>query len=1067
MNRAIAWMARHGVAANLLMGFLVVSGVVSMLSLTQEVFPEFDLDLIQVQVPYPGATPSEVEEAIVRRIEERIEGVDGVKEVTSVASENVGVVTAELALGTDARRALDDVKSEVDRITAFPDEAEEPQVQQLTNRRRVIDVAFHGNVPERTLKEIAARVQDDLTAMPEISFAQVTGVRDYEISIEVPRDVLRAYDLSLPAVAAAVRAGSLELPAGTVETGREEVRVRVEGRNYTRADFERVVIRSRPDGSLLRLGDIAEIEDAFDADADRVTRYDGEPAALVQVFRSGDEQVLGIVEAVEDYLEQDLRPTLPAGVETAIWENEAENLESRLNLLIRNGILGLCLVLIALTLFLDLRLSFWTAVGIAVSFLGTFAVMAVLGKTINLISLFGFILAIGIVVDDAIVVGENIFSEYESGKRGVDAAIAGARRVASPVTFAVMTTIVAFTPLLFVPGMMGKFIDEIPTIVILVLAFSLVESLLILPHHLSGLSPREEGEASRFAIVRWIERVQGKVSGALERFVEGPLERGVRYATTDYGMVLAGATAVVLVVVGLVAGGWIRFSFLPQVEGDIVIASLEMEPGTPVERTLEVADRIQSAGREAAAALEEDRPDDAPELLQATFTTVGSQPSSEQGPGGQGGGNLGRSNVAEVAFRLLEPDRRDLSSKTFEREWRDRMGEVAGARNLTFSSNLVSFGAAVQVEMSHPDPALLAAAVADVREELATFAGVYDVTDDQAAARRELELELTARGRTLGVTLEDLARQVRAAFFGTEALRVQRGREEVRVYVRLPERERNAIADLRDYRVRVPGGGFAPLGEVADVELAYGPSTIRRREGRRVVTVTADVDRSVVTGGEVTGKLEEEVLPAIVDRYPDLDWEFGGEQEEQREVLGGVGRNFLVALFVIFTLLAIPFRSYLQPLVVMASIPLGFVGAALGHLIMNMPLTMLSLFGIVGLAGVVVNDSLVLIDFVNEERRGGKPMGEAIVSAAKIRFRPILLTSITTFLSVFPLIMESSVQAQFLVPMAISIGYGILLATAILMLVVPALAMLEHDAATWVKARWPGREPEPARARGD
>ncbi len=1059
MRRAVEWMARNGVAANLLLVFILVAGLLSLLNLRQEVFPEFSLDTIQVQVEYPGASPEEIEQAIVQRVEEAIEGVDGVRRTTAVASENVGVVLAELALGTDVSRALDEVKAEVDRITSFPVDAEEPEVVALEARSRVIEIAIYGDVSERALKEIANRAKDDLSTLPRISLVRVTGVRNYEISIEVGKDALRKYGLTLAEVAAAVRRGSLDLPGGSIETDREEILLRVQGQNYTRADFAKVVVRAGTDGSALRLDEVAEIRDGFE-DTDLISTFEGRPAAFVQVFRTGEERVLEIVEDVQRYLEEELAATLPRGVQYAIWENEAEYLESRISLLLKNGRIGLLLVIVALALFLNLRLAFWTAVGIFLSFAGVFAVMAVLGVSINMMTLFGFILAIGIVVDDAIVVGENIYAEREKGTSAHQSAVRGTNRVAVPVVFAVLTTVAAFTPLLFVPGAIGKFLTAIPIIVISVLLLSLVEALFILPYHLSHLPP--PGSERKDGIQGRIRRVQESVQSRLQRFIDGPLDRAVRFSVRRWGLVLMGATTLMLLVGGLVAGRYIRFSFLPDIEGEEVLAYLEMPEGTTSARTQEVARFIESQGRAAAADLQTGLADDHPPLVEAVFTSVGQRPSVANEPGLTASPTFVQPNIAEISFRLANSEVRALPSAAFEQAWRDRVGAVPEARTLTFSAVLINLGAPIQVELSHPDTAGLNAAVRELKTRLGRIAGVTDVRDDRGQGKRELELALKPAARTLGITLEDLARQVRSAFFGEEALRLQRGRDEVRVYVRLPEEERNTLADFRNYRIRAPSGGEVPVSEVAEIAFGTGASTLRRIDGRRIVTVTADVNKAIVTGQEVNSALTDRILPELQADFPGMRHAFGGEQREQALALGGLARGFLLALLGIYALLAIPFRSYAQPLIIMASIPLGFIGAAIGHLIMGLDLGMLSVFGIVGLSGVVVNDSLVLIDFVNERHRSGLPMAEAIVDAARVRFRPILLTSLTTFLGVFPIIIERSIQAQFLVPMAVSLGFGILFATVIIMVAVPALAMMQHVAATRLKALvGRGRSQEP------
>jgi len=1042
VNRPIAWMAGHKVAPNLLLVFILAAGLLSIAGIVQEVFPELDLEAVQVLVEYPGASPEEVEEGIIQRIEERVESVEGVHQINSTASEGVGVVFVELNRGENVSRALDEIKSEVDRITSFPVDAEEPEVTEVVGRTRVIEIAVHGEVSEHALKEMANRIRDDLSGMLEISFVRTSGVRNYEISIEVSSETLRAYGLSLEDVARAVRRSSLDMPGGRVDTADEEILVRVEGQNYDRADFAEIIVRGARGGATLRLDQIAEIKDGFQ-DADLTTLYDGQPAAFVQVFRTADEKVLEIVDVVERYLADELEPTMPRGIEVSIWENDAELLESRIGTLRKNGLIGLVLVLVALTLFLDLRLAWWVAVGIALSFIGTFAVMPRLDVSVNMMSLFGFILAIGIVVDDAIVVGENIYSEREKGRSPLDAAIKGTQRIAVPVTFAVFTTIVAFTPLLFVPGTFGQFLRNIPLIVISVLLFSLVESLFILPRHLSHLP--ESGHMSLPRLLRPVERLQDVVQSALRRFIEGPLDRAVRFSTAHYGLVIAGSTSIMLVTLGLVAGRHLSFSFLPQIEGDKVMAQVEMPQGTPTERTREIARYLEHVGRMVADSFQAELPDDHPPLLEAVYLSVGRYPSTESGPGAGALATFIESNKAEVTFRLLDAEVRDLPSGEFERAWREAVGDLAGPRSLTFSSQVMDFGAPVQIEISHPDTAVLSRAIAEVQADLATYAGVFDVRNDQELGKREVELRLKPRARTLGVTVDDLGRQVRAAFFGVEAVRIQRGREEVRAYVRLPEAERDDLADIRRYRIMTPAGAAIPLEEAADVSFGTAPSTIRRIDGRRIVTVTAEVDRSVITGQEANTELTSHIIPAAQLRHPGLRYSFGGEQREQRRAMSGLFRGFALAMFVMYALLAIPFRSYVEPLIIMAAVPFGFVGAVFGHLVMGLDLGLLSIFGLVGMSGVVVNDSLVLLDFVNAEHRSGKALPEAILSAAKVRFRPIMLTSLTTFLGVFPLIIERSLQAQFLVPMAVSLGVGILFATGIIMVLVPALTMAQHD----------------------
>ncbi len=1038
----VAYMARNGVAANLLMFFILAGGLFALRGLVQEVFPEVSLDRVNIAVPYPGATPDEIEESIIVKIEEQIEGVEGIKRIRSTASEGRGSVVAELNLGEDVSRALDDIKAQIDRIQTFPAGAERPEITELTNRQSVIRIVLYGDVSERSLKELAYRTEDALADLPEVSFVETTGVRQYEISIEVSLRQLRSLGLTLRDISAAVRGGSLDLSAGSIDTRDEEVRIRTTGQNYTQQDFEEIIVLSRVDGTVVRLGDIARVRDGFQ-DVDLIGRYKGQRAAYVEVFRTADEKVLRIVDAVEQHLDDEVTPSLPAGVTLEIWNNDADILQSRLGLLVKNGLIGLALVLLALTLFLEIRLAFWVAVGIAVSFVGTFGVMAILGVSINLMSLFAFILAIGIVVDDAIVVGENIYAEREKGTKGVIASIRGTRRITRPVIFAVLTTMVAFGPLFFIPSSIGKIIGEIPIIVMSVLFFSLVESLLVLPNHLSHLprpgAPRMAGQR-----VRFVKRTQMRVDEGLRRFIDGPLDRSLRFATGRPGVVIATGVAMVILCVATIPAGIIRVNFMPTVEGDLVTATLEMPEGTPVQRTANMAAVVESAGHQALEQLAAGAGEEVDDLLAGVNVTIG-EDARRSGPAGDPGAGAGpQATIAAVEFKLVTADRRDISAIDFQREWRSALGPLPRAKSLTVTADLLSFGDPIHVEMSHPDPARLAVIADTVKARLREFDGVYDVQADQDQGLREIQLDLLPEARTLGLTLDNLARQVRSAFFGDEALRVQRGREDVRVYVRLPEEERNAIADVEGYQVRTPAGGEVPLGRVASVRFGSSPTTIRRKDGHRVLTVTADVYPGVVTGNEMNSVLEASILPELTARDPDLTYTFGGEQQEQIESFSALGGGFALALLAIYALLAVPFGSYTKPLIIMAAIPFGIIGAVLGHLLLGVNVAIMSLFGIVGLSGVVVNDSLVMIDFINERLRQGMSGREAIIAGAKARFRPIFLTSVTTFLGVAPLVFETSLQAQFLIPMAASLGFGIVFGTAVLMMIVPSLAMVHH-----------------------
>jgi len=1045
----VAFMARNGVAANLLMVFLLIAGLISYQTIVQEIISETSLETVQVSVVYPGATPSEVEESVVQKIEEAVKGVEGVKDITASASEGVGNVSVEMEQGTDMARALDDVKGEVDQIQTFPADAEEPNVRELTARQSVIRIAIFGDVSEQTLKETAYQLEDALSALDEVSYVETSAIRDYEISIEVPQSTLQSLGLSLNTISRTVASSSLDSPAGSIKAQDEEIRVRTLGQNYTQQNFEDIVLVSSEDGALVKLGQIANVKDSFE-EADLVTAFNGNPVAFVEVSRTSDERVLDIAEAVHQHLDEKFGPGLPEGLNYSVWDDDSKILESRLNLLLRNAAIGLLLVLIALTLFLDIRLAMWTAAGISTAFIGAIFLLDWIGSSINMFSLFGFILALGLVVDDAIVVGENIHAQRGKGRTGLGAAIAGTQRVTVPVIFAVLTTVAAFSPLFAISGAVGNILKDIPLVVVAVLILSLVECLLILPYHLSHLPP--PGTPTNNPITGFFDRVQKKVDQGLQKFINGPLDRVLHFCIKMPFVILSGAVALMILFASLIPAGIIKVGFFPSIESDIVTASLEMPAGTTIDRTAAIIERIERAGREEVAKF------NAPDEVNGMNSAIGEGPR-DQGPNFSGSSSS--SNVGYVQISLEPGTDRVISVKALEDAWRDAVGPVPEAESLVFSADLFSVGAPVSVELSDPDFEIVEQASDRLMQELAKFNGVFDIETDQDAGLQEIQLRLKPSARSLGVSLQDVAFQVRAAFFGDEALRVQRGREDVRVYVRLPEDERNSIADVERFRVRVPGGEVA-LSAIADVEFGEAPSVIRRTDGRRITSVTADLDTDIVTGQEIAQRVTDDIMPRLQADYPQLQYSFGGEVEEQEESFGDLGVAFLLALMMIYVLLAIPFKSYVQPFIIMAVIPFGIIGALIGHLILDIQLVVLSMFGIIALSGVIVNGSLVLIDFVNENLRSGMEIEEAVISATKSRFRPIMLTSFTTFLGVAPITFETSIQAQFLIPMAASLGFGVLFGTVILQVLIPTLAYLEYKARHRIGGLFRKRPVQPA-----
>ncbi len=1035
MKSAVRWMTRNHVAANLLMLVLVVGGIMNGPSIKQEVFPEVSLDRVQVQVGYPGAGPEEVEDGILLKVEENLTGVDGIKQIKSVAAEGFGTVTAELNAGEDADRVLQDIKSEVDRIITFPEDSEKPVISKLLTRREVNSVVVYGQASERSLREQAERVREDLLALPGITQVELGGVRPFEISIDIPEQNLRRYNLTLDQVAQRIRRASLDLPGGTIKTEGGQILLRTKERRYLGSEYANIVVVSAADGTRLRLADIAEVHDTF-ADTDEFARFEGQPAAMVKVYRVGEQKPIEISELVQQYVEEK-GPQMPPSLKLATWNDTSEIFKSRMDLLKRNAGLGLCLVVLILGLFLELRLALWVMLGIPISFFGTLLLMPVIGVSINMISLFAFILALGILVDDAIVVGENIFEQRQLGKPYLQAAIDGALEVAVPVTFSILTTVAAFLPLVFVSGMMGKFIRVIPLIVITLLLVSLVESLLVLPAHLAAGGPRQ----APGGLLGVIDRNRRRFGRGLDLFIAGPYLKTLKLVLHWRYAAVACGIAMLLLSVGLVKGGMIKFVFMPEVDGDQITAALQMPQGTPVEETGKVQEYIAEKAREALAEFDAERPE-GDSVLRYIYALTGATMAA----GGPAGGQTSSgSNLANIAILLTESEKRGVPTAEITRRWREKVGELPGIESLTFASNLVRMGANIDILLAHEDFEILDRASERIRQALGEYPGVSDLQDTFERGKREIKLRLTPEARTLGVTEEDLGRQVRAAFYGAEALRLQRGRNEVKVMVRYPEEDRRHLHNLETMRIRTPKGGELPLARAAYVEEGRGFSEINRTDRKRVINVTASVDSKVGNAGEILDDLKGGLLKELLLDYPGLTFNLEGEERERRDSMGSMMSGFRMALVAIFALLAIPFRSYSQPLLIMAAIPFGIIGAIVGHLIMGFNLSLLSLFGIVALSGVVVNDSLLLINRANEARRGGVSSYQALIDSGSRRFRPILLTSLTTFFGLSPMILETSVQAQFLIPMAISLGFGILFATGITLLLIPALYLILED----------------------
>ena len=1034
MKGMIEWFARNGVAANLMMVFIMMSGIIAVTTVREELMPEIELDRISIQVPYLGAAPEEVEEAVTIRIEEAIQGLDGIKQIQSTAAEGMGTVIVELELGADARKVVDEVKSSVDAITTFPVETEKPIIRELTSRMQVADIAIFGDVDLFTLKATAERVRDELTAIPGITQVEIVSAPPYEISIEVSEVALRRHGLTFDQIADAVRRSSLDMPGGSVRTEGGEILLRTLGQAYRGEEYENLVVWTRADGSRLRVGDVATVVDGF-AETDQFARFDRTPTMMVSVFRTGDQSALELAALVHAYIDE-AQTRLPDGLSLTIWQDSAQMLGNRLSLMLRTGATGFVLVFVALALFLDLRLALWVSLGIPISFLGALALMPTFDISINMMSLFAFVTVLGIVVDDAIIVGENIFRHQEEHGEGLRGSIEGAQEIAKPVIFAVLTTVAAFTPLLFVPGMMGKMFRLIPLVVIPCLLFSLIESLGILPAHLSHLKKRgTPGVWGRF---------QGLFANGLKLFIrrvyQPTLEFGLRwrYLTAAVGI------ATLILTGGMVLGGWTSFHFFPSMEVDVMAASITLPQGTPVSVTSAAVEKLEvGAARLRARLLEETGQD----YFRHVAASVGDQPMASRGGGGGFGPNasLAATHVGEVTVELAPSETRVYTSEQLGLMWRELTGPIPEAVDVDFAMSMMTPGDDIDVQLAGPNTDDLRAAADDVKRRLAEYAGVFEISDSFRAGKEEIQLSIRPAAQTLGLTLQDLGRQVRQAFYGEEAQRIQRGRDDVRVMVRYPRDDRRSLGDLENMRVRTPNGGEVPFSQVAVVESGRGFASIRRVDRNRAVNVTASVDAAVTSAGQVVSDLEARILPEVLASYPGVFYSFEGAQAEQVDAVAGLQLGFILALLMIFALLAVPLRSYVQPLIIMSAIPFGLVGAVWGHFIMGLDVTMMSMFGLVALSGVVVNDSLIMVDFINRKRRLHLDIATAVREAGVNRFRPILLTSLTTFVGLVPLMTSKSFNAAFMVPMAVSLAFGVLFATFITLMLVPTAYLILDD----------------------
>lgn len=1030
----IAWFARNGVAANLLMAVILFLGLNAVMTqIPLEVFPDFELDVINVSIPFRGATPTDVEEGVVIRAEEAIFDLEGIKELRSTAAEGSATITVELEKGFDPRNLLDDVKNRIDAISTFPGEVERPTYSLAKHRREVISVVVAGPLDERELRRYGERVRDDIAALPGITQVELEGVRPYEIAIEISENTLHQHGLSFTQVAEAIRRASLDLSAGSIKTTGGEILLRTKQQAYVEADFASIVVLTRADGTRLTVGDIAVVRDDFEENP-VLTRFNGQPAVVVEVYRIGDQNAIDVANKVKAYIES-AADRFPPAVKLSYWRDRSRIVKSRLNTLIKSAVQGGILIFILLALFLRFSVAFWVCAGIPVAFMGSLALLPWLGGTINIISLFAFILVLGVVVDDAIVTGENIYTHLKRGENPGDAVVNGTKEVAVPVTFGVLTTVAAFFPLFMIEGVRGQLFAQIPLIVIPVLLFSLVESKLILPAHLRHLDVSRPDPP--------LVRLQQRFANGVEQMIIKYYQPCLAAALRQRYFTLSLFVGIAIVVGGLIASGSVNFIFFPRVQSETARATLLMPAGTPFETTQSHIKRIADAAKQLRDEYVE--PETGMSIVKDYMSYAGTT----------GGTGTGNSNVGRVIYEITSPEERtlDVTSSDLVRQWRRKIGVIPGAESLTFRAEIGRGGSPLAVQLAGNDIEQLAGMAEEVKTRMREYPGVFDVEDSFEEGKEEVQLAIKPAAELLGLSATDLARQVRQAFFGEQAQRIQRGRDDVRVMVRYPKAQRGSIDNLESMRIRTPSGVEVPFAEVADVTMGRSYSKIKRVDRRRVVDVTADVDKETANVESIKRDLVA-YLQSLAPRYPAVHFSLEGEAREQRESFTSLGLGLAFVLFVIYALLAIPFKSYMQPFIVMSVIPFGIVGAILGHMLLGMYLSILSLMGMLALIGVVVNDSLVLVDYVNRRRAEGVSTMDAVRTAGVARFRAVMLTSLTTFAGLAPLIFEKSTQAQFLIPMAVSLGFGVLFATLITLVLVPINYIILDDLSrVFVRAR--------------
>ncbi len=1013
MRRLVAWFVRNPVAVNLVAIFALVSGVLGILQMRREVYPAVPLREVRVQVAYPGAGPADVEQSIVTRIEQAIFDVPEIETLRATAYEGFAQVRAEIEEGADLREVMATIKARVDAIQTFPADAERPLVFRPTAQWGVLSVGLSGDVDESTLAYWAGVVRDRVLGIEGVSTVQLHPRRDPQIVVELSEESLRRHQLSLDAVVAAIRLSSVDLPAGTID-GPQGGRLRIRGQAYRAEEFAALPIIVRPDGTRVTIGDVATVRETITSDGAKV-RLDGRTGALIEVMRTGDQDALAIARRVKEYVDK-VGENMPPGLEISAWGDSSLSFRARIRLMVASGIGGLVLVMFVLALFLRLRTAVWVGAGIAVAFLAMMAVAPALDVSLNMISLFGFILVLGLLVDDAIIVGESIARFEQNGLTAADAAVEGTSVVARPVVMSALTTVVAFTPMLFLPGSEGQIWSSIGIIVIGTLLFSLFEAMFLLPAHLAEHASGGRTERGR------VRALQRRAEAWLHRVTEDWYVPSLRRSLARPEIVLAAFLAMPILTYGVLQSGIIKMVFFAPIEMDSVRVEMELTPGTRVERTDAILRRMEVAAAQLRTELGE-------ESFGHMVTVLGSKMR----------GDVWGDHTGFIYLELSPSESRAVAAEEVVRRWRALVGEVPEATSLEFDHAFGDDADKIDMLLTHRDPAQLHAAAAAFGAHLSQIDGVHDVVSQASHGEAELRLELLPQAEALGVSRADLARQVRYGFYGAEAQRIQRGRDDIRVMVRYPEERRKSLADLDNMRVRTASGAEVPFGQVARIDTRESPPSIRRTNRQRTFNVEASVDPEVTPLGDILQHLYGVFLPQLKERFPGLNILEDGALQRRTESLAYSRRSFMLAVLAIYALLAMTLRSYGQPLIILLAIPFGVVGSIVGHGVRGIDVTMLSVFGIVAAAGVVVNDALVFLDAVNRFRDEGFDLEDALLEAGRLRLRPIVLTSLTTFIGLLPITLQTSSQGKFLVPMAVSLASGVAFATVITLYLIPAV----------------------------